>query len=194
MGSFLYPQRFSCSSIYTNSWGNYCSFLYQQGRVSPPCEFNVSQIMQYAFLCLDSSTQYNILRFIHFVALLAVCIFLLFYSSLLCMCICVYGYAHVCVYVCILSRFSNVWLCDPTDCSLPGPSSAGVNSLPPVALAKPWENHHGKRIKAKYSITQIKVHWVDQLGLSCPAKLRKNIVWTLERWVSASSEHCLCTH
>ena len=29
--------------------------------------------------------------------------------------------------------------------------SAGVNSQPPVALAKPWEKPHGKRIKAKYS-------------------------------------------
>ena len=34
---------------------------------------------------------------------------------------------------------------------------------------------------------------VDQLELSCPAKLRKNIVWTLEHHVRASSEHCLCT-
>ena len=40
----------------------------------------------------------------------------------------------------------------------------------------------------------MKVHQVDQLGLSCPAKLRKNIVWTLERQVCASSERCLCTH
>ena len=32
-------------------------------------------------------------------------------------------------------------------------ASAGVNSQPHVALAKPWENHHGKRVKAKYSNT-----------------------------------------
>ena len=29
-------------------------------------------------------------------------------------------------------------------------SAAGVNTQPPVALAKPWENHHGKKVKAKY--------------------------------------------
>ena len=46
----------------------------------------------------------------------------------------------------------------------------------------------------KKSQTQIKVHWVDQLGLSYAAKLRKSIVWTLECWVRASSEHCLCIH
>ena len=46
----------------------------------------------------------------------------------------------------------------------------------------------------QYSITQIQVHQVDQLGLSCPAKLRKNIVWTLEHQVGAGSEHCLCRH
>ena len=55
----------------------------------------------------------------------------------------------------------------------------------------PWENNKSKIWQ--YSITKIKVHWVDQLGLSYPAKLRKNIVWVWESLVSASSERCLCT-
>ena len=38
----------------------------------------------------------------------------------------------------------------------------------------PWEKNKSKI--DQYSITQIKVHWVDQLGLSYAAKLRKNSV------------------
>ena len=44
-----------------------------------------------------------------------------------------------------------------------------------IAMRKsPWEKNKSKIYQ--YSITQIKVHWVDQLGSSHPAKLRKNSV------------------
>ena len=42
---------------------------------------------------------------------------------------------------------------EPMSLMSPALAGAGVNSQLPVTLTKPWENHHGKRIKAKYSNT-----------------------------------------
>ena len=49
----------------------------------------------------------------------------------------------------VSDRHSEPQVSRPAACR--SDQSAGVNSQPPVALAKPWEKPHGKRIKAKYS-------------------------------------------